>query len=571
MAMRLSALSVHDEAVQSTTFGGNFLFNRDELGDDPTQFNALADELGVDALRYPGGAVTEFMFDLENPDSTVGYDIRGDVQELVPLSEFMAYAEASGKSVTIVLPTRDFLSKAIDGNGNRFAQFDDDLIRDFVTDVVRGDYGDVQIDGFEIGNEYWGSGGMSSVEYGRLASRMAAVIDDTLDKLEDQADWVQDTDVIVQAGTNYNYSKLDDEYADLNGTQAILDQIEQDYGVSLSDDVIRDGGGISWNAINNELLIDKFDTPEELAAVDAVAHHLYTRDHDPLEEPEFALSTVDQFWESRFPDIKTYITEYNQKANTANFTEDDYGLKNAHELLNIIEEMTDHGVEQGHVWPLSQWTENALSRGFAFEKLTPTGEMFKMMNEELPGLRSVQFQGALGREAEASSANERLNVHAFASEDKLVMYFASNADQSISYDVELSNLITGGADIDVTVLGVEDSTAPGNKNASATVQERNPDQVVRDNTVEADLNPHEIMQVVIEQPEWTPQMAEFIDAGETPETTDDPFPLPVRDPLESLPPDEEEEAETDTSDDDMFEGMDILLMLLPLLALAGFG
>ena len=564
--MRLSVESVLGQTVQPTTFGGNFLFNRDELGDGSGDFNALAAELGVESLRYPGGAITEFMFDLENPDSTVGYNIKGEEQELVGLSDFLDFAEAEGKSVTIVLPTRNFLSDATDLNGNRFARFDDEIIQNFVTDVVRGEYGDVPIDAFEIGNEYWGSGGMTSVEYGRLSSRMAAVIDETLDTLKGETVWLEDTDVVVQAGTNYNFSKLDDRYVDIEDGQDTITQLEKDYGVELSDNAIRDNGTVNWTAVNNELLLDKFDRPEEIEAVDAVVNHLYTRDHDAREDPEFALNTIEQYWEPHFDGIKSYITEYNQKANTANFGEDDYGLKNAHELLNIVEELTDHGVDQAHVWPLSQLTENALSRGFAFENLSPTGEMFKMMNEELPGLHAIQFDGAQGRETEASSANGSLNVHAFAEPDKMVLYFASNADENISYDVDLSGLIMGAEDIDVTVLGVEDGDVPGNKNAAATVQERDSDKVVDDGVVQADLKPHEIMQIVIDKPVWTPEMEQALAAP----VDDDSMPLPMVDP-DNTPLEPEEASEGAEDDTDVFEGMDFVLMLLPLLALAGLG
>lgn len=564
--MRLSVESVLGQTVQPTTFGGNFLFNRDELGDGSGDFNALAAELGVESLRYPGGAITEFMFDLENPDSTVGYNIKGEEQELVGLSDFLDFAEAEGKSVTIVLPTRNFLSDATDLNGNRFARFDDEIIQNFVTDVVRGEYGDVQIDAFEIGNEYWGSGGMTSVEYGRLSSRMAAVIDETLDTLKGETVWLEDTDVVVQAGTNYNFSKLDDRYVDIEDGQDTITQLEKDYGLELSDNALRGNGTVNWTAVNNELLLDKFDRPEEIEAVDAVVNHLYTRDHDAREDPEFALNTIEQYWEPHFDGIKSYITEYNQKANTANFGEDDYGLKNAHELLNIVEELTDHGVDQAHVWPLSQLTENALSRGFAFENLSPTGEMFKMMNEELPGLRAIQFDGAQGRETEASSANGSLNVHAFAEPDKMVLYFASNADENISYDVDLSGLIMGAEDIDVTVLGVEDGDVPGNKNAAATVQERDSDKVVDDGVVQADLKPHEIMQIVIDKPVWTPEMEQALAAP----VDDDSMPLPMVDP-DNTPLEPEEASEGEEDDTDVFEGMDFVLMLLPLLALAGLG
>ncbi|MDG1470487.1 MAG: hypothetical protein P8Q26_02840 [Ascidiaceihabitans sp.] len=566
MTMRLSVESVLGQTVQPTTFGGNFLFNRDELGDESGDFNALAAELGVESLRYPGGAITEFMFDLENPDSTVGYNIKGEEQELVGLSDFLDFAEAEGKSVTIVLPTRNFLSDATDLNGNRFARFDDEIIQNFVTDVVRGEYGDVPIDAFEIGNEYWGSGGMTSVEYGRLSSRMAAVIDETLDTLKGETVWLADTDVVVQAGTNYNFSKLDDRYVDIEDGQDTITQLEKDYGVELSDNALRDNGTVNWTAVNNELLLDKFDRPEEIEAVDAVVNHLYTRDHDAREDPEFALNTIEQYWGPHFDGIKSYITEYNQKANTANFGEDDYGLKNAHELLNIVEELTDHGVDQAHVWPLSQLTENALSRGFAFENLSPTGEMFKMMNEELPGLHAIQFDGAQGRETEASSANGSLNVHAFAEPGKMVLYFASNTDENISYDVDLSGLIMGAEDIDVTVLGVEDGDVPGNKNAAATVQERDSDKVVDDGVVQADLKPHEIMQIVIDKPVWTPEMEQALAAP----VDDDSMPLPMVDP-DNTPLEPEEASEGEEDDTDVFEGMDFVLMLLPLLALAGLG
>lgn len=567
--MQLSALSVQGQSVEPTTFGGNFLFNRDNLGQGSGDYNALANALGIDSLRYPGGAVTEFMFDLENPDSTVGYDIRGAPQDLVGLSDFLGFAEAEGKSVTIVLPTRNFLSKAVDSNGDRFAQFDEDLVTGFVTDVVRGDYGNAPIDGFEIGNEYWGSGGMTAVEYGRLSSRMAAVIDEALSNLEGEAGWLKDTDIVVQAGTNYNFSKLDDRYAGLKDGPETITQLEKDYGIKLSDATLRDNNTVNWNAVNNELLLDKFDRPEEIEAVDAVVHHLYTRDQGPLNGPEFALNTITEYWEPRFPEIKTYITEYNQKSNTANFGDDDYGLKNAHELLNIVEEMTEHGVDQAHVWPLSQWTENALSRGFTFESLSPTGEMFKMMNEELPGLSAIQFDGAQGRESEASSANGRLDVHAFADADKMVLYLVSNADQNITYDVDLSKLIMGSVDIDVTVLGVQDGDNPGDKNAVATVEERDGTVVVDDGMVQADLKPHEIMQVVIDQPVWTPEMESIFDITTEEDPADDPISLPMKQP-DDLPNEADNDAAAeDATDSDPFEGLDMLLMFLPLLALAG--
>ena len=564
MVLRLSTVSLFENDVASTTFGGNFLFNRDELGDEPSNFNALANDLGVESLRYPGGAITEFMFDLENPNSTVGYDIHGDEQELVGLDDFMTYAETEGKSVTIVLPTRYFLSDHRDLNDDRFAHFDEDVLRNFIKDVVEGEYGNVKIDAFEIGNEYWGSGGMSSVEYGRLSSKVAAIIDDTLLHLEGEAEWVQETDIVVQAGTNFNFSDLSDRYPEIEDPENIITQMEKDYGLEFSDQVLSGNGKVNWTAVNNELLLDKFDLPEEIAAVDAVSHHLYTRDHDPSDQPDFALNTISKYWEPHFDGIKTYITEYNQKSNTGQFDENDFGLKNAHEILNIVEDLTEHGVDQAHVWPLSQWTENALSRGNEYDELSPTGEMFKMMNEELPGLRSLKFASARGRESEASTEDNNMNVHAFANTDKMVLYLASNSDGNISEDVDLSNLMMGSYDIDVTVLGVEDGDLAGSKKATAELEDRDTDSVIQDGVIQADLQPHEIMQVVIERPNWTPKMEQMLESHEGEESTpplDDV--LPSEDPV-----DPHTEEENDDDDFDVFEGLDFLLFLIPLIGLA---
>jgi hypothetical protein len=574
MVLRLNAVSQDQNAVAETTFGGNFLFNRDELGDVPSNFNALANDLGVESLRYPGGAITEFMFDLEDPNSTIGYNINGEEQELVGLDDFMSYAESEGKSVTIVLPTRYFLSEHSDLNGDRFSHFDESVVRGFIRDVVEGEYGNAKIDAFEIGNEYWGSGGMTSVEYGRLASKVAAIVDDELEKLEGTADWVQDTDIVVQAGTNYNFSNLSERYPDIKDGDEIIAQLEKDYGLKLSENALRFDGTVNWTAVNNELLLDKFDLPEEIEAVDAVTNHLYTRSHDPAEQQEFALGTISKYWEPHFAGIKTYITEYNQKSNSGEFDDNDFGLKNAHELLNIVEDLTEHGVDQAHVWPLTQWSKNALARGNEYDKLSPTGEMFKMMNEELTGLRSIQFESAKGRETEAATEDNSMNVHAFAGEGKMVLYIASNSDQNISEDVDLSNLMTGSYDIDVTVLGVEDGELAGSKNATATIEERETDFVIEDGIVQADLNPHEIMQIVIEMPDWTPEMEQILatfeneDVAPLGETSEDLLPLiDVEEP--PMEPDDGQEEEDGGFD--AFEGLEFLLGLLPLLALFASG
>ena len=64
----------------------------------------MAENIGIESIRYPGGSLTEHYFDLNNPDNSKVIDINsGQSLDFLPYSEFMNYAEDTGKSVTIVL------------------------------------------------------------------------------------------------------------------------------------------------------------------------------------------------------------------------------------------------------------------------------------------------------------------------------------------------------------------------------------------------------------------------------------------------------------------------------------
>ena len=77
-------------------FGGNILIHRNQIGDDGT-YDELAEALGITAIRYPGGSVTEFYFDISDPDRAVAtHPNTGEEQTLIPYSNFMSYAAAEG-------------------------------------------------------------------------------------------------------------------------------------------------------------------------------------------------------------------------------------------------------------------------------------------------------------------------------------------------------------------------------------------------------------------------------------------------------------------------------------------
>lgn len=94
-----------------------------------------------------------------------------------------------------------------------------------ITPAQSGTYGAAEIAGVEIGNEYWGSGEMTSVEYGRLAAEMSRIVDDELRLVAEHFGVeTNSVGVLVQMGHNYGSSRLSDAY-DGWEKQAILDDL----------------------------------------------------------------------------------------------------------------------------------------------------------------------------------------------------------------------------------------------------------------------------------------------------------------------------------------------------------
>lgn len=558
--------------MSQALFGGNFLFTRDQLGDEGT-FDELSAALGTENIRYPGGSITERLFDVSDPNRSIAFDDHAGANvEIVPLSEFMAFAEQEGHSVTIVLPTRSYFSDETDMNDNRFVDFDEQALSQFAIDVASGIYGNVQIDAFEIGNEYWGSGEMSSVEYGRVSSRMVEVLDTALDSVSNVTFPSNEIDIVVQSGTNFSYSQLDDQYSYISDPDEILEALAEDYGLDLEADFKFGSGALNWTAINNELIMREFDTPEEIGGLDAVAAHVYSREPEIPGTREFFLKEIDNSWLEKFPDLKTYITEWNLKSGVGALGSDDYGLKQAHEMLNILEAFSDHGVDAAHVWPLSQNTSNALSRGFEYDELSPPGEMFRLMEEELTGTRPLDLIGSEGRETEITVSD--IDVHTFANPEKFVMYLASTSDEVTSTTIDLRNLLSEDDSAYVTYLGVQPGDEPGGVTSGALVEEPSAKEVQQeifvDGMVQVDLDAYEIMQVVITSPTWTEDMENYWSnvEGNDPDPDDEPV-IPETDPPIEDP--ENPEVDSDDGGDDSSGISGILLAFLPLLALLGMG
>ena len=565
-------------------FGANVLATRSTL-EQGGDYDRLIEELGVGSFRYPGGSLTERYFDITDPNATIVADRdTGELREFIPLNEALDYASEEGLSVTIVIPTRNLLSETTDANGDRFAAIDEDALRGFVRDVVSGVHGEAEIEAFELGNEYWGSGQMSSVEYGRLASEMAVIVDDEL-SLQDS-----DAEIVVQSGTNFDFARLSNDYSSDMSSADILADLNANYDLSLGADSLYSSGAINWTHVANEMILSEFDSEAERAAVDQVAVHVYSRGQVNEGQRSFFLNETDETWGEQIPDAQIAVTEWNTAGNTDSLDRDsDYGLFQSHEMINIMEEFMRFNVEQAHVWPLIQNTPNTLSVDDGQAELTPGGAMFNMMQEAMPGKVALDLTPETGRDTEVQQ--EGISLHGYWEPDELLFYIAATDADGADTEVDFSGLISDAGRVEISILGVADDDPIGANSSDAVVEAIDPSVILDGTNLSVQMDQGEIMQVRMFG--FTPsQDFQDVISDEAPEDLPDPLIDDFADepmPTEAAPEPETvdfptvavtalqdetlafEEAtaleESEAEDDDEATGMADLMMFLPFLGI----
>ena len=501
------------QEIGKSYFGANILATRDRLGPDGT-YDDMANQLGINAVRYPGGSLTERYFDITNPDqtSTLHY-ITGQPQPLLPFSEFMQFAADTGRPALIVLPTRTALGDETDALGHRYPSIDEAALRGFVRDTLDGVYGQAPIAGFELGNEYWGAAEMSAVEYGRVASEMALIVKDELVHHPDYDARFQETEIYVQMGMNFGHSRLSAAYDSTDPAQALAD-FAQDYGLDLGAPYIYGNGGVAWPQLNNLLILREFNTQEEIDSIDGVVAHIYAKGLDNPESQHFALRTIEATWPLQEEGLKTVVTEWNIR-NHGRDANEDYGLVQAHEMLDTLAAMASHGVDQAYVWPMQQGAMSSLAGNEGDGAPRVPGAFFNMLSTSLPGTHPVVLEGAeIGQTELVAPAT---TVHAFAGPDHAVLYTVSTDDsQTVTDALDLRGLVQDWTSAEIIRLGVADGELPGAARATPVLSELPADQVLQDGVLTVELAPREILQVVLRGVTYTPNTQDALDQLDIP-------------------------------------------------------
>ncbi len=369
-----SEYTISDEITEDF-FGGNFLFTKDSV--DGT-FAEKADYLNINLLRFPGGAMAEQLFDVNNPDKIPV----GESRET--LTNFLSFAGENQITPVIVVPIKKYIKDGISIEAAASEIFN------FVQRVTSGEFGNVAIDTFEIGNEYnIGDQKITGAEYGAYAAAFALAIKEAS---------AYDVDVAIQAGSHWG-----------TGTIAVDD---------------------------NKQILDSFINAGALDAVDTIVFHAYPRNFSEVETilSRVIPETVVKDWnDATGRDLEVFVSEWNIKNNWDPAVRDVFGLGQASTLIKMTSEMLEMGVDVGAIWGIQQNTKTELAGAEGDDNIRIAGEMFRMLSESTIGTKVLDIPDNI-------IGDGQISAYAFESESKTVVFLSALdlIDDSASFTVELN-------------------------------------------------------------------------------------------------------------------------------------
>ena len=457
-------------AVSAAMFGGNNMFKYNLIEGPGASFNDAANALGVTGIRYPGGSMTEQDFDVTRPDAPPA-SWTSD-QPFVGVTEFLTYAAQSGREATIVLPTARMFSGAASAQHDTPRAINQAYladVRDYVERLLtHGDRGpgalpDTPITAFEIGNEYWGSGEMTATEYGRVANALCAEL----------------------------YDLFGDHFADVADYPQVLIQMGDPWGAQFGTGIY---SGLTWEQRgqqSNQNIIDQLTDPQAVSVVTGlVQHYYYSPTGMAFTQGSQMVNYIDQDWEvwvdAGFGDRDLAITEWNVKfENAAQF-----GLKGASVLIEQMEQMIALGVDSAFAWPVQGWNTGLAGDFNADPVLTPGGAAFAMMARELVGLHLL----------DSNISGGALEVNAFASGTKTVLFVSSRSDRAQEVSLDVSSLVSGYSAVSGVKLGVAAGVSTTDPTAAALLTTYSMADLMDLGLLAFELAPFEVMQISFDLP-----------------------------------------------------------------------
>ncbi|NNK17186.1 MAG: DUF4214 domain-containing protein [Sulfitobacter sp.] len=519
--MTLSGLQKTGLFVSQDMFGANAVFSLTDDGVPTAEYEAAADALGVQNIRFGGGQAD---LDPDKPNDAGDLPIDGVSSinivkmddgalrpELVNFLEWCAATQGTNQPVktTLIIPTKHLSS-------DEYIAFADE-IEVFVTKVM-ADYGDV-IAAFQIGNEHWE---MGETAYGIKASLGAEAIEKGM--LAAGVSIENQPDILVQMATAGNEGS---EFPAVSG---------------VSDFVARN------KAANEQVIAQLSD--EAKGAIDGVTEHYYYNKTDfAFPDTDSAVKNIDKdfrVWSDAFDkDLDLHITEWNVKTSATT----QQGMVAASSLIKQFEYMIEIGVNGAHIWALDYHSRTALTldtdNGARLDdqgRLTNSaqGAAFDLMADALVGKELVSTSFANGI--------PEIEVSAYASAEEVVFYISSRTLDQTSFTLDLASKLPAVGPVQAVKMAMDPASSNGKQweqgvDADSVLIEGQPyfynehdidvtltDVVFEDaSQIELTLNPFEVVELTVDLTFNSDQTAP---GGEKPEQVDEP--KPTEPPMEEM-------------------------------------
>jgi serralysin len=431
--------------INQELFGANLLITSAQPDSNLSihyGYGAAIQNVGITNLRYPGGTVTEYHFDMTDPESERSK--LSESQRLIPQNLLLDYAAEAQTSVTFVIPTRvafgesnnlwNALENGTYGNRQVSTEYLENVENWVEYTILEASKRGVHISAFEIGNEFWLSGEMTSAEYGRVASAvleaanmgMTRAIPELIEPLS-----FTKPDLILQIMSNTGLA------SPVNGSWVKIG----------NNGMLQAASSGETNAVwispqgsvraQQDLIIDTVKDSSAAALVDGLVDHFYTSG---------SLNSIAShnyvFWQLHHAEqrlgylpgqLKRYVTEWNTKRGDLN--EINTGLSQVAAMVEMIYQMSIHNVHAADFWPL--WFPTTNSTGMfdrADFSLRLPAEVFTLMRESLVGTRPFLHSKSISGEHE-------ILTHGFLGSEKFIL-FTSNRGPSIDgeFTADLSNI-----------------------------------------------------------------------------------------------------------------------------------
>ena len=474
--------------VTKDHFGGNVIFTKNINPESREAFTGTVNDLGIQNLRYPGGTVTELLFDVKNPD------VAKDGSVAMGLSNYIEWVESNNKKFTFVMPTAPLFDRDNAEDIDRF--IDEESIaatKNFVRELITGKYGDTQnsLKAIEIGNEYFSGAELTTREYGRAANAIIEAIKEVYNELKIPPS--QQVDILVQMGSPFA-QELNYEY--VRSSLPSISEYLGDWNLSF---LKNSNNQLSWMdkiLVSNALVLDEL-SPSARGEIDGLVQHYYYSGDSIGNYGGADFTFIDtmfsQWRENGFEDVDLVLTEWNVKNSNTSAG----GLKSAGIFVDQFEAMIFHNVSEAYAWPIQENSSNDLGgRVGDTDFISPTGAAFYLMNSLLPGMHLTQTPTQLGQ----------VDASMFSDGQNSLAIIASEANYTQSVTVHLGP-VSGANALRVYTIAVDLTTSDGQHwinggfasapyylehDVGATIEVSSEYILQSDNTITIQLDPYEI-------------------------------------------------------------------------------